>query len=94
MKVKLLDRVESIVTQGEIAHYQQFFLVAIMFSKSHLLQRCQKASVCGKGLTELKKLLVKEKQSVLCNFSIFITICSNGLLQRYQMCCVLEKNID
>ena len=43
MIVSLLNRVESIVANGEIAHCHNDF-------KSRLLHRCQKASICGKGL--------------------------------------------
>ena len=42
-------KVENIVAKGEIAKRAISFFVT-MFSKSHLLQRHQKASIWGKGL--------------------------------------------
>ena len=38
------------MAHGTIVHHKQFFLLPFCFFKSHLLQRIQKASVCGKGL--------------------------------------------
>ena len=45
---------ENIVAKGEIARFEQFLLLSLMLSKSHLLQRRQKASIWGKGLTITK----------------------------------------
>ena len=42
---------ENIVSKGEIARSEQFLLLSLCFSKSCPLQRCQKASIWGKGLT-------------------------------------------
>ena len=48
----LWQKVENIVAKGEIASFVQFLLLSlIVFSKRRLLQRRQKASIWGKGLT-------------------------------------------
>ena len=46
----LWQKVENIVAKEEIAQFVQFLLLSLCFSKSRLLQRCQKASIWGKGL--------------------------------------------
>ena len=52
MKVLLLNRVKNIVAKGEIACFEQFFLLPQGFQKfkSHLLQMRQNAFASGKGL--------------------------------------------
>ena len=45
MTVYLAKRGENIEAKGEIAHYEQFLLLHHCFQK-----RCQRASICGKGL--------------------------------------------
>ena len=40
------------MAKGEIARFEQFLLLSLCFSKSCLLQRRQKASIIGKGLTK------------------------------------------
>ena len=47
---------ENIVAKEEITRFEQFLLLSLPFSKSCLLQRRQKASICRKGL----KLKVKD----------------------------------
>ena len=71
MIVLIINRIISFaVAKGESAH---------SILKSHLLQRCQKPSVCGKELKEVviedKILLVKSSNSLkhLVTFSFFIT---------------------
>ena len=44
-------KVENIGVKGEITCFEQFLLLSLMFSKSRLLQRRQKASIWGKGLS-------------------------------------------
>ena len=45
------QKVENIVAKGEIACFLQFLLLSLCFIKSRLLQRRQKVSIWGKGLS-------------------------------------------
>ena len=45
---QLLNEVENIVSKGEIAYHKQFLILSQCF-QSHMLQRLQKTSECGKG---------------------------------------------
>ena len=56
MKVYLLNRVENIVANGEIAHHEKFHLCHKVF-KCRLRQRRLKASICGKGLRKKNRNL-------------------------------------
>ena len=49
MKEQLLNKVENIVTYGEIAHHEQFLLLQQCFQNSSIHQ---KALICGKGLNK------------------------------------------
>ena len=51
MKVYLLTKVENIAANREIAHLEQFLLLSPCFQKAIPLQRRQKASILGKGLS-------------------------------------------
>ena len=55
MIIRLSNRVETFVANGEIVHDEQFLLLPPWF-QSHLLNMCQKASVCGKWLTLFQKV--------------------------------------
>ena len=48
MKILIQNKVENILSKGEIAHHEQFSLLPQYF-QSRLQQRHQKASVCWKG---------------------------------------------
>ena len=54
MGVKLLNRVENIVANGEIAHNEQCLLLTQCFQKSSAAER-QKAFICGKWLKANQK---------------------------------------
>ena len=42
----------------EIACFEQFLFFVTMFSKGRLLQRRQKASLCGKGLKQFDIMFI------------------------------------
>ena len=68
MRVKLLNRIENIVAKGEIALYEQFFILSQGFKKSSV-DEC----ICRlKGLNTKKKNIEK--------LSKFLKICINLLL--------------
>ena len=46
-----MNGVQNIVAKSEMAHYEQYFFGHNVF-KGHLLQRCQKASVYRKWLSQ------------------------------------------
>ena len=56
--VYLLEKVENIVTKGEIACFEKFLLLFQCFQKS---QRRQKATICGKALKFERNQLMVEK---------------------------------
>ena len=50
MKVQLLSRVENIVANGEIAHYEPFLLLPQYFQKSSAAEASEKVCLyVGKG---------------------------------------------
>ena len=48
MKTKLLNEVENIVSKGEIAHFEQFLLLSIFFSKVVYMWERVKSIIFGK----------------------------------------------
>ena len=48
MKTSLLNRVENIVSKGEIARFEQFLLLSQSLQKTSATEASE--SICGKGL--------------------------------------------
>ena len=55
MIISIFESVENIVGKGENAGYQHFLLFQQCFEKKLLFQKGQNVSLCGNGLTSLRR---------------------------------------